>query len=138
MAKIDELKKIQVCFDILKTNFNVIPVVEYEDDIHDFENGTLSEDDIERRYIEIDDIELEFPEECEEIFYTPAVFLRYMNEVDTLNGIDNSTVRTTHFRQTIIDASRFGWSDFDERLESFSFKGEGYKVTIESNLVLVR
>ncbi len=136
MEKLDKLKLIQTYLDKLDSDFNVSSPTEIEDHIRDFESDDIEIDDINKIYDELE-IELEYPDDPDTIYYSREEFEMYMNEIDSFEEVDKSTVRTTHFRQTVISSDRIGWSAVMDRIMSFKFVAKGYSVTVIDKPLLI-
>lgn len=95
------------------------------------EYGELPED------MELETIDLQFPDDQEYTIIDVEDFLEYMSEIDTIKRVDKTTVQTNHIVQTIISSNRMGYSGFEDKLYSFSFSGDGVDVSIVNNPFLI-
>ena len=77
MEKLDKLKLIQTYLDKLDSDFNVSSPTEIEDHIRDFESDDIEIDDINKIYDELE-IELEYPDDPDTIYYSREEFEMYM------------------------------------------------------------
>lgn len=77
--------------------------------------------------IQIDDICLTFPDDIDITNVPIEEFIVYMTDIGSIKRLDRKTVLTDHISQTVILSSRIGYSAFDDKLRSFSFKGEGVR-----------
>ena len=109
MENLKKLKALKTYIDKLEETFGVQSPTAIEDDLADYEAGEIKIEDIDEIYEKLDEIEVEFPDEPESIYYSRDEFEAYMEEIDTLVKVDNSTVHTMHFRQTIIECERSRW-----------------------------
>ena len=56
--------------------------------------------------IELETIDLQFPDDQEYTIIDVEDFLEYMSEIDTIKRVDKTTVQTNHIVQTIISSNR--------------------------------
>lgn len=87
--------------------------------------------------IEIDSICLLFPDDQEGYEIGLEEFLSYMSEIDSLVEVGKTGIRTAHYRQVLMDLPSFIYVDYDDRLHSYHFKGEGYEVSIVDKPFLI-
>lgn len=134
MENLKKLKALKTYIDKLEEIFGVQSPTAIEDDLADYEAGEIKIEDIDEK---LDVIEVEFPDEPESIYYSRDEFEAYMEEIDTLVKVDNSTVHTMHFRQTIIECERSGWYAVSDNLRSYRFVDENYEVYVIDNPFLI-
>ena len=115
--KKDITELIQKYFDILEEHYNV--AVSYN----------LDQDGTENIYVNM-------PDDCD-TSYSQEQFLDYMSDISSFKKVDNSTVRTKHIRQTIIDTSRRGSEYIEKRLTQYVYNGVNYQVKVVDNPLLV-
>ena len=130
-------KDLKTYIDKLEETFGVQSPTAIEDDLADYEAGEIKIEDIDEIYEKLDEIEVEFPDEPESIYYSRDEFEAYMEEIDTLVKVDNSTVHTMHFRQTIIECERSRWYAVSDNLRSYRFVDENYEVYVIDNPFLI-
>lgn len=121
-------RKIQGYLAFLQENFDI------ENDYTNYFDE--DEEEIPDEF-EDEEIALDFPQDYDSVSYGSEEFLDYMSDVDSLEEVDKTTVRTNHIRQTVISSRYQGWDMFEEKLRSFSFDGDFYTVKIVSNPFLV-
>lgn len=134
---VEKYKNIKSYIEKLQEDFNVECYTENDSIIDEFEKEGISEKDIAD---ELDDdftIDVSFPDEMDYTAYSADKFCEYMNEIDSFTEVDKSTVRTTHIRQTIIDSEYRDWYLFEEKIQSYKFKGEGYVAQVITNPFLI-
>lgn len=114
--KNDKTELIQKYCDILEEHYNVTVS-------HDDQDGT-------------ENIYVNMPDDGD-IIYSQEQFLDYMSDISSFKKVDNSTVRTKHIRQTIIDTSRRGSEYIEKRLTQYVYNGVNYQVKVVDNPLLV-
>ena len=87
--------------------------------------------------IEIDDICFSFPDDQEHYYISIEDFISYMTEIESLRREDDSIVRTDHIIQAVISSGRMGYANFDDKLQTVAFRGEGIDVSIVKSPFLV-
>lgn len=87
--------------------------------------------------MQIDDICLSFPDDIDITNVPIEEFIVYMTDIGSIKRLDRKTVLTDHISQTVILSSRIGYSAFDDKLRSFSFKGEGVEAHIINRPFLI-
>lgn len=111
---------------------------EYESLLEDLKKGEITEEDFEMSTSPLESITVNFPDEFDFIDYSIDDFCEYMKEaVESFEEVDNSTVRTKRIRQTIIDSEYRDWYLFEDKVQSYTFEGEGYKAKVMSNPFLI-
>ena len=97
-------------------------------DVDDF----LFEEDVDELpdEMQIDSICLTFPDDIDFTDVPIEEFVVYMTEIGSIKRLDRKTVLTDHISQTVISSSHKGYSAFDDKLRSFTFKGEGIEAQI--------
>ena len=83
--------------------------------------------------VEIEDICLLFPDDQDYSVYEIEEFLEYISEIDSIKRIGLKTVKTKYISQTLISSSRMGFYGFEDKLLSFSFKGDDINAFIVKN-----
>lgn len=116
--KNENIELIQKYLDILEEHYNV-----------------CSSQDFDRDGIE--DIYLSMPDDGFDTVYSVEQFLDYMSDISSFRKVDNSTVRTKHIRQTIIDMSRRGSEYIERRLTQYVYHGDNYQVRVVDNPLLI-
>ena len=108
--------------------------IDYED-----LDGYLDEEEYDEipDEIEFNSICLLFPDDQERYEISLEDFLSYMAEIDSLVEVGQTGVRTAHYRQVLISLPSFIYVDYDDRLHSYCFKGEGYEVSIVDKPFLI-
>lgn len=114
--KNDKTELIQKYCDILEEHYNVTV-------LHDDQDGT-------------ENIYVNMPDDYDTI-YSQEQFLDYMSDINSFKKVDNSTVRTKHIRQTIIDTSKRGSEYIEKRLTQYVYNGVNYQVKVVDNPLLV-
>lgn len=134
---IERLKQLQTYIDILQ-DYGVDCRNDYTSLLEDYSKGDLTCEDLEQAVSEDKNIGVDFPDEIDSTVYSVDEFCEYMKElVESFEQVDNSTVRTKHIRQTIIDSEYSGWYLFEDKVESYTFVSDGYKAQVISNPFLV-
>lgn len=116
--KKDITELIQKYSDILEEHYNV--AVSYN----------LDQDGMENIYVNM-------PDDGYDTVYSQVQFLDYMSDISSIRKVDNSTVRTKHIRQTIIDTSRHGSEYIEKRLTQYVYNGDNFQVKIVDHPLLV-
>ena len=103
------------------------------------DNEELLDDDYDKLpdEIEIDDICFSFPDDQEHYYISIEDFISYMTEIESLRREGDSIVRTDHIIQAVISSGRMGYANFDDKLQTVAFKGEGIDVSIVKSPYLV-
>lgn len=117
--------KIQDCLKYLEEKYEIENRMDY-----------ISEDDMPDM-IEDEEVEIDFPDDFDVAAYNYESFLDYMSDIETLQEVDKTTVRTSHIRQTVIDSKYNGWSQFDEKITSYQFDGNFFTVSVVKNPFLI-
>lgn len=104
-------------------------------DILDAHYKVSSDQDFE--YDGIEDISLSMPDDGYDTVYSVDQFLDYMSDISSLRKVDNSTVRTKHIRQTIIDTSRRGSEYVEKRLTQYVYQSDNFQVRIVDHPLLI-
>lgn len=135
---VERIKELQSLIDKLQ-DFEV----EYDNDYYDsllkdLTNGDMTEDELDSATSDLDSITVDFPDEFDHIDYPIDDFCEYMKEaVISFQEVDSSTVRTKRIRQTVINSEYNGWYLFENKVQSYTFEGEGYKAKVVSNPFLI-
>lgn len=116
--KKDNAELIQEYFNILEEHYNVTVLHEL------YQDGT-------------ENIYVSMPDDGYDTVYSQVQFLDYMSDISSIRKVDNSTVRTKHIRQTIIDTSRHGSEYIEKRLIQYVYYGDNYQVKIVDHPLLV-
>ena len=98
---IDEIKKRLL---YLEEHFNI--------DVSDNLNN-LEDEDIEELISNIDEIDINFPDEYETISYSTEEFWKYTTDLEHIEVIGDSSVRNSTICQTIIDINEFDYEKHD-------------------------
>ena len=103
---------------------------------------TLSEFYNSEGECEVDDsghvvIKVYMTDECDDVRLSVNSFLDYMSDLRTLRRVDNTTVRTKHVRQTIIDTSKHGSEYVAELLSRYVYTGQNFQVRAVDHPFLV-
>lgn len=118
MSEKERIELIRKYLDILEEHYNI----------------TSNQD------FEVDGLEyicVEMPDEVESIAYKQDQFLDYMSDISSFRKINNSTVRTKHVRQTIIDTPRHGSEYIEKRLMQYAYRGNNYEVRVVNQPFLI-
>lgn len=135
--KVERIKELQSLIVKLQ-DFGVECEEDYESLLENLNNSEITEEDLEMSTSNLKSITVNFPDEFDLIDYSVDDFCEYMKEaVESFEEVDNSTVRTNHIRQTIIDSEYRGWYLFEDKVQSYTFEGEGYKANVISNPFLI-
>lgn len=134
---VEKYKNIKSYIEMLQEDFNVDSYTENDSIIDEFEKEGKSETEIADELSDDFSIDIYFPDEMDHTVYSADEFCEYMKEIDSFTEVDKSTVRTTHFRQTIIDSEYRDWYLFEEKIQSYKFKGEGYVAQVITNPFLI-
>lgn len=137
MSNLEKIKALKAYVDKLEESFCVRTLTDIEETLADYESGELNIEDLDEIYEKTEYIGVEFPDELDLLFYSRDEFEAYMVEIDTIVEVDKSTVRTKHFRQTIIQCERSGWYAVMDKLKSYRFVDENYEVSIIENPFLI-
>ena len=137
MNSLEKIKALKAYLDKLEESFCVQSSTDIEDALADYETGEIKIEYLDEIYEKLNEIELEFPEEPDSLYYSRDEFEAYMVEIDTIVEVDKSTVRTKHFRQTIIECERSGWYAVMNKLKSYRFVDENYDVSVIENPFLI-
>lgn len=76
-------------------------------------------------------------DECDDVRLSLNRFLDYMSDLRTLRRVDNTTVRTKHVRQTIIDTSKHGSEYVAKQLSRYVYTGQDFQVRAVDHPFLV-
>lgn len=111
-------------------------------DNFEIEIDGISEDDIkDNEYLEaIDQQEgftLSFPDEFDMIEYSFEEFMDYMSDIESLKLVGNTTIRTDHCVQKIIDFPSLNTLSLSSGILNFIFRGEGYQIRVVDNPILI-
>lgn len=87
--------------------------------------------------MEIDEICLTFPDDIDYTKIPTEDFIDYMTDIGSIKRLDRKTVLTNHISQTVISSSRKGYTAFEDKLSSFTFKGEGIEAHITERPFLI-
>ena len=129
----------KVDIELLKKIQGLLSSLEEEDIYYSDDSGYLAEEKYDELpgEMEMETINIQFPDDQDYTILDVEDFLEYMSEIDTIKRIDKTTVRTDHIVQTIISSNRMGYSGFEDKLYSYSFSGDGVDVTIVNNPFLI-
>lgn len=75
-------------------------------------------------------ISVSMTDECDSISLSADSFLDYMSDLRTLRRVDNTTVRTKHIRQTVIDTTKHGSEYIAMLLSKYVYVGQNFKVKV--------
>ena len=82
-------------------------------------------------------ITVSMTDECDSISLSADSFLDYMSDLRTLRRVDNTTVRTKHIRQTVIDTTKHGSEYIAMLLSKYVYVGQNFKVKVVDHPFLV-
>ena len=117
MEKADIIKQLDGYFDILDTYYN-------SNGRFEVENG-------------VGVVIISMTDECDDVRLDVNRFLDYMSDQKSLKKVDNTTVRTKHVRQTIIDTNKHGSDYIEKQLSRYIYTGQNYQARVVCQPFLV-
>lgn len=91
---------------------------------------------------EVDDdgnveVRISMTDECDDVVLPVDQFLDYMSDLKSLSKVDETTVRTRHIRQTIIDTPKHGSEYIAKQLSRYVYVGANYQVRVVDKPFLI-
>lgn len=128
-VNIEQLKELQSYLEILSNDGIDMPD----------EGGYLGETDYDELpdEMEIDEVCLMFPDDQEIFSIDAKSFLEYMREINTLQRVSDDSVRTDHIIQVTISSARFGFTAFENAINSYTFEMDGISARVVKSPFLV-
>lgn len=120
---IDEIKR---RLSYLEEHFNI----DISDNLEIFED-----EDIEELISTVNEIDICFPDECENTSYSSEDFWKYTDNLEHIKTVDNSTVRNSVIRQTILDINEYDYEKYN--INQYSLITDDYVIRIINNPFLI-
>lgn len=84
---------------------------------------------------DISEIEIKFPDESDSTKYNLEDFYYYTEDLEQIKSIDNSTVRNSSIRQTILYVDEYDYKKYN--INKYNLETSDYVISIVNNPILI-